>query len=124
MSQRERLPNRRPNVTINLTHENAAYAVTVGFDPASEQMREIFTHGSKVGSQLDGLLDDACILLSFMLQHGISASSFAGSMGYSRPTNEPSSVIGRLVRLLAEHETNSFNSLVVPGAHISLSGEA
>ena len=124
MNQRERLPNRRPNMTINLTYENAAYAVTIGSDPASGQVREIFVHGQKVGSHLDGLLDDACILLSIMLQHGIPASCFTGSMGYSGPTNAPTSVIGRLVALLAGHEKNNLNPPVVLGAPISPSGEA
>ena len=115
---RQRLPNRRANETVNVTHDGHAYAVTLGFDPATGEVREIFSHGAKVGSAMDGILDDACILLSIMLQHGISASSFAGSMGYHGLTNEPSSVIGRLVRLLAEHEKDGLNPPVVPGAPI------
>ena len=102
--ERQRLPTRRPNETMEVTHEGATYAITLGSDPATGEVREIFSHGAKIGSAMDAILDDACILLSIMLQHGISASSFAGSMGYHGPDNEPSSIIGRLARLLIEHE--------------------
>ncbi len=47
---RERLPNRRKNETITVTHEGNTYAVTLGFDPATGEVREIFSHGAKVGS--------------------------------------------------------------------------
>ena len=112
MTTRQRLPQRRPNQTVELTHDNMAFSVTLGYDPATGEPREIFTHGSKVGSQLDGLIDDACILLSVALQYGIKASSLAGSMGYHGINNEPSSIIGRLVNLLAEQEQGEVNGKV------------
>ncbi len=46
---RQRLPNRRANETVNVTHDGHAYAVTLGFDPVTGEVREIFTHGAKVG---------------------------------------------------------------------------
>ncbi len=46
---RQRLPNRRANETVNVMHDGHAYAVTLGFDPATGEVREIFTQG-KVGS--------------------------------------------------------------------------
>ncbi len=96
---RERLPNRRANETVDVTHDGRAYAVTLGFDPATGDVREIFTQG-KVGSAMDGILDDTCILLSILLQHGVQPSSFVGSMGKLGHGGEPASIIGRLAGLL------------------------
>ncbi len=97
---RQRLPNRRANETVAVTHEGSTYAVTLGFDPATGEVREIFTHGAKVGSAMDGILDDTCIILSILLQHGIQPSSFVGSMGKLGHGGEPASIIGRLTALL------------------------
>ncbi len=100
MTERQRLPDRRANETVNVTHDGHAYAVTLGFDPATGEVREIFTHGAKVGSAMDGILDDTCIILSILLQHGVQASSFVGSMGRLGHGGEPASIIGRLAGLL------------------------
>ena len=99
MTERQRLPNRRTNETVNVTHDGHAYAVTLGFDPATGEVREIFTQG-KVGSQMDAILADTSIILSILLQYGVQPSSFAGSMGRLGPSGEPASVIGRLAGLL------------------------
>ena len=104
MTTRQRLPNRRPNQTFELIHDRTTFAVTIGYDPTTEEAREIFTHGSKVGSMMDAILDDSCILLSVALQNGIKASSLTESMGYHGVDNEPSSIVGRLVNLLAGQE--------------------
>ena len=103
MTTRQQLPQRRPNQTFDLSHGNMSFAVTLGYDLAGEP-REVFTHGAKAGSAMDGILDDTCILLSIMLQHGIKASSLAGSMGFYGVDNEPCSIIGRLVNLMVEQE--------------------
>ena len=96
---RQRLPNRRKNETVDVTHDGRVYAVTLGFDPATGEVREIFTQG-KVGSDMDAILADTSILLSIMLQHGVQPSSFVGSMGRLGASGEPASVIGRLAGLL------------------------
>ncbi len=97
---RQRLPNRRPNETVDVVHEGRAYAVTLGFEPTTGAVREIFSHGAKVGSAMDGILSDICIILSILLQHGVDPSSFVGSMGRLGPGGEPASIVGRLAGLL------------------------
>lgn len=97
---RERLPNRRPNEIVAVAHDGRAYAVTLGFEPATGEVREIFTNGAKVGSAMDAILADTCILLSILLQHGVRPASFVGSMGRLGQGGEPASIIGRLAGLL------------------------
>jgi len=97
---RQNLPNRRANETVNVTHDGHTFAVTLGFEPVTGEVREIFTHGAKVGSAMDGILDDTCIILSILLQHGVDPSSFVGSMGRLGHGGEPASIIGRLAGLL------------------------
>lgn len=98
---RQRLPNRRPNLTIELAHDGRAYAVTVGFDPADGAVREVFTHGAKAGSTMDGILDDACVALSLLMQHGVAPASLAASMGRLGDGTSPASIIGALADLAA-----------------------
>ncbi len=63
MTKRQRLPDQRPNETMEVTHEGAAYAITLGIDPATGEAREIFAHGAKVGSAMDAILANTCIIL-------------------------------------------------------------
>ena len=69
---RARLPDRRPSCTTVLVYENNRYSVTLGFDVRHDRIAEVFTHGAKVGSGMDRLLDDVCVALSLLLQHGPS----------------------------------------------------
>ena len=54
---RQRLPNRRPNETVDVTHDGRTYAITIGFDPATGEVREIFANDAKTGSAMDGAYD-------------------------------------------------------------------
>jgi len=101
---RRRLPNRRPSVTAELTHDRCVYAVSVGFDPADGWLGEVFTHGAKVGSNMDGILDDACIGLSLLLQHGVEPTALASTMGRLGDGKTPASIIGALADLLTREK--------------------
>ncbi len=98
---RRRLPNRRPSITAELNYEGRAYAATVGFDPADGWLGEVFAHGAKVGSSMDGILDDACIALSLLLQYGVEPMALASTMGRLGGRKTPASIIGALADLLA-----------------------
>ena len=50
---RERLPDRRPSITMELVHDWRTYSVTIGFDVDRDRIGEVFTHGAKVGSAMD-----------------------------------------------------------------------
>jgi hypothetical protein len=97
---RRRLPDRRPSITKELIYGGNAYAVSVGFDPADCWRGEVFAHGAKVGSNMDGILDDACIALSLLLQHGVEPAALAGTMGRLGDGRTPASIIGALADLL------------------------
>ena len=99
---RNRLPDRRPNETVELLFNGTPYAVTIGFYPDDGRVGEVFTHGAKVGSAMDAILDDACVLISLLLQHGVEPSALASSMGRLGDGGAPASVIGALADLLAQ----------------------
>jgi hypothetical protein len=53
-----------------------------------------------MGSQLDGLIDDACVLVSRLLQHGEAAATLLRSLG--RDGDRPASVIGAIAGIVNE----------------------
>ena len=97
----ECLPTRRPNETADLEYDGTRYAVTIGFYPDGRP-GEAFSGNAKVGSSMDGLLDDACILVSLLLQYGVEPVSLAKTEGRLEGGKAPASVIGAIVDLLAE----------------------
>jgi hypothetical protein len=96
---RQRLPNRRPAETVELEHNGSRFTVTIGFYPDGRP-GEVFTHGIRSGSNLDALLADACVVISYLIQHGVAPCEIASSMG--RLGNaEPASIIGAVIDLAA-----------------------
>jgi hypothetical protein len=98
---RARLPDRRPTMTMQFVHEANTYSVTFGFDVTNNRIGEVFTHGPKVGSAMDRILDDACVALSLLLQYGVEPAKLAASMGRLGDGKSPSSIIGALADLIA-----------------------
>jgi hypothetical protein len=99
---RARLPDRRPSVTMQFAYEGNTYSVTLGFDVSNNRIGEVFTHGAKVGSAMDRILDDACVALSLLLQHGVEPAALASSMGRLGDGVSPASIIGALADLIAK----------------------
>ncbi|CAK0762601.1 putative Ribonucleotide reductase [uncultured Gammaproteobacteria bacterium] len=98
---RERLPNRRPNETTTLVFGGMSFSVTIGVFPDGRP-GEVFASGAKIGCDLDYLLDDACVALSLLLQHGVEPAALVGSMGRAGDGATPASIIGALADRLAE----------------------
>lgn len=73
---RERLPNRRLTVTEDILWGDHTWLVGIGFDRGG-RAREVFVQGVKTGADFEGLLDDACILMSLLLQSGASAQALS-----------------------------------------------
>ncbi len=83
MTARKRLPNRRPSHIETLESAGQTFTACVGFDPETEQPREIFLNGGKEGSQVDALLSDAATIISVALQYGVPPAAFRKSVGRS-----------------------------------------
>lgn len=66
------MPDRRPHLSIDMDFQGQTYKVGFGF--RGEWVMEVFVDGPKGGSTMECLLDDACILLSKLLQRGESIS--------------------------------------------------
>ncbi len=96
---RQRLPSRRLNETVDLRFEGRHFHGTIGRF-VDGRPGEVFCHGAKVGSGMDLLLDDACVALSLLLQHGVEPQALAHSMGRLE-NGAPASIIGALVDLVA-----------------------
>jgi len=78
----------------------------IGYDPAEpERPREVFySAGFKSGSQLEFQTQDACVMFSLLLQHGLHPKDVAKSLSRSeQPDNSMvyASVIGLIVDELA-----------------------
>ncbi len=116
---RHRLPNRRPSLTRTINAGNHRFEVTVGIDPADGQPREVFLDGAKDGGELAVILDDASVLISVALQHGVPASVLTKSMAriplaplapadLAEATGPrqtaPASIVGRVLDLLSSFE--------------------
>ena len=106
--RRQRLPNRREQVTESIAVGNAAYEVSVGFDPES-QPKEVFLTGAKAGTDMAFILADAAVVISIALQHGVPVTLFAEAVSrvpdtFEGPATRAASVIGAALDLVARHE--------------------
>lgn len=54
-----------------------------------------------IAAVMERLLDDACVALSLLLQHGVSPDALASSMGRLGDGASPASIIGALADLIA-----------------------
>lgn len=79
---REILPNRRPTITRTKEHDGNSYHISIGYD-LNALPKEVFIRGSKAGSHMDDLLDDAGVVISLALQNGISVTQLRKSTGNS-----------------------------------------
>ena len=103
--ERQRLPDRRLTITHTVEWQDRTLMVGVGFD-RDGVAREIFLNGHKVGSQFEALMQDTCVLVSLLLQHGPSAAELARQI--DRPAADPNapaaSLVGWILIKLAEIE--------------------
>jgi len=70
MNDRERLPNRRANSSFGFEFEGHHYRATAGRF-ADGRLAEIFLDTGKLGTPLQSSADNAAILASLALQHGV-----------------------------------------------------
>jgi ribonucleoside-diphosphate reductase alpha chain len=108
---RATLPTRRPNCTVSVDWQGRPLDVTIGFDPATGQPREVFANTPK-GGDMQAALADASVILSIALQHGIAPADLGKSLGRvpvlwgDEGATQPASPVGAIVEaILAEVRT-------------------
>ncbi len=72
---------RRYSITTDVDFEGHTWTMTVGFYDDGSPC-EVFAAGSKVGTLMDTAFSDACVLISLLLQHGISLAEIKKSLGF------------------------------------------
>ena len=80
---RHDLPGRRLCETRRIqTPEGHTIHLTIGYDPDEpDRPREVFYSGGfRSGSQLEFQVQDACVLISLLLQHGLTACAVLTSL--------------------------------------------
>ena len=102
---RDRLPNRRTCETFAFQHEHPGGATvellcTLGYYADGRIGEVFFATDHHVGTQLDVALKDACILLSFALQHGAEVAKIRAAMTRDAQ-GRPEGIMGTLLDLLA-----------------------
>jgi hypothetical protein len=74
MSERERLPNRRGSIRFSVEHNGIRYLATLSkFNDG--RIAEIFLDHTKPDSALAMHVNDAAVLASLLLQHGVTAAA-------------------------------------------------
>ncbi|HLJ20095.1 MAG TPA: ribonucleotide reductase [Stellaceae bacterium] len=105
-SPRERLPNRRAQITDNVRWPldgGRRIHVSAGLTPDGRILETFLRGGGRVGSEVDFLLDDVAVLISRLLQHGDTLGAIASGLG-RLSTGEPASVVAAVVDRLLEIE--------------------
>lgn len=102
---RERLPNRRPSMTIDFDAGVPGYPLhhftaTMGYH-ADGRLGEVFLHASKTGSDRDIAVSEAAILLSFALQHGVPPEAMRDAMPRTKDGSPEGPVGALLDRILS-----------------------
>jgi hypothetical protein len=79
VSPRRHLPNRRASEVFCFEHASARYTATISrFN--NGKLAEIFIDHSRPNSQLAELANDAAVLVSLLLQHGITSAAIRHSI--------------------------------------------
>ena len=98
---RQKLNNRRPTITRVLETETDKYYVSFGLDLGDLTIREVFIRGSKIGSDMERLLDDASVVLSLALQYGLPLDQLLHSLHTGREEGG-TSIVARAIALMNE----------------------
>ena len=101
---RERLSDRRMTVTTVVHWADRPWLLGVGFY-ADATAGEIFLNGVKAGTQLEGLVNDGCVLMSLLMQAGWRAADLAEILGGN--TEDPASLFGLVLRQVAAIESEA-----------------
>jgi hypothetical protein len=122
---RLRLPNRRMQFTDAVEWQGHTWMVSAGFAPDGRVL-EAFVKGIKTGSSMDAIMDDACVLLSLLLQAGYPAQALAEHLGREGvdPTAPAASPLGLIAITCAAMEAGVGASIAQAQALMVPAGSA
>ena len=96
---RTRLAQRRPQDIIDVEFDGRGHTVAIGtYDHGAAG--EVFIDGAKAGTLYQALLNDASIILSLLIQHGVKPAAIAESLGRTED-GERTSILGVAADLAA-----------------------
>ena len=99
------LPPRRMIETVECEFEGVRFYLTLGFYPG-DRIGEVQVSGFKHGSNVDLIMEDACALISALLQRFVSPLALQDMMA-KKPDGGPASLIGATVFRLVETDSNA-----------------
>ena len=105
MSDRIRLPNRRPNETQSFVRDGVSITLTVGYKPDGTPGK-IFLNADRADSMLDVLMSDAAIIASLALQNGVPLQQIAHALKRDK-FGIASSLIGAAIDRISKPEVQS-----------------
>jgi hypothetical protein len=94
MSERQRLPNRRPAESFNIEVAGLHYTVTVGM--VTGKPVEVFISNHKAGNASDVAARDVGIRVSLLLQYGCAIEMIAHAISRNGD-GSASSVVGAMI---------------------------
>lgn len=89
---RERLPNRRASNSFVFEHQATTYTATISYFPGTNRLAEIFLDHARPNSQLAEHASDCAVLVSLLLQHGVTAAAIRHSI--SGPISSALALVG------------------------------
>ncbi len=110
----ENIPSRRHGVRVPVEFEEPTgnkFTYPVTYNIGVRVFECFISHDDKTrilksGALLRAIIEDGCILISLLLQHGMTMKQIADALGENRPegqkTGLPSSPLGALARVGAE----------------------
>jgi hypothetical protein len=105
VSERQRLPQRRGAIAVELEHTGHRFRLQLGFFPDGS-LGEIFIDAAKPNSALDALAADSAILVSLALQRGSTPAELGHALRRN-PDGSAASLVGTVVDRLAAMEEAS-----------------
>lgn len=96
--ERQPLSPRRKNQSMELVFDGMRFQLTVGFYP-NGRIGEVWLNGLRPDSALYHITQDACVLISHLLQRFTSPHTLFDSMP-RKADGSPASVIGAIIELL------------------------
>ena len=100
MSNRERLPNRRPSTTFAFNCGPHRYVATVSNFPGTDRLAEVFLNG-RAGSDTDAAAKDSAVVASIALQYGTPVDAIRKALLRDAQGNASSPLGNALDRIAA-----------------------